>query len=101
MTWMQQEFPDPILYRILERLRDEPETVKGVFLHLLCRRMQERGLLELRGVGNAPGSGRSLLYKDPKSGSIYEINDPQLSPGEELIATEDLNALLEEELRRN
>jgi hypothetical protein len=96
MTKTDFIFPDPFLHQIIERLEHQPEEVRGVFLRLLCREMQERGVLELRGVNDAPGEDRMLVYKDPRSGYIYEIADSPLHPGEERLAMEDLNRLMEE-----
>ena len=101
MTRNDVDFPDPLFLRILQRLDGESEKVKSVFLHLLCQEMQEKGLLELRGASQEPGMGRTLLYKDVLSGSIYEIVAPRISTGDELLAKEDLQTLLNEELRRN
>lgn len=101
MTRKDASFPDPLFLRIMRRLDGESEEVKGIFMHYLCQEMQENGLLELRGTCDEPGMGRVLLYKDPISGSIYEVVDPHVSIKDESSIRDNLKALLKEELKRN
>lgn len=81
----------------LQEFQEEPKEIREIFLYVICQTMVRAGLLEFAGVfADEQAGDKTLLYKNPDSDEVFEINKPRISREEELAMQTRIEELLQE-----
>ncbi len=86
-----------VLFSLLENLSDVSAVSKKSFRYIVALALMRRRLLKLQ-QSDRQGDIEVMVFVEPKSGTIYEVDNPRLSAAEIEQVAQEVGAILRSKL---
>lgn len=81
--------------KVLQDLEDAGGRAKSVYLYIMTRALERKGIFVLNSSYTDPETGKThLVYKDVKSGKVYNCEKPELNEEQERCMEEEVEKVV-------